>query len=96
MHGNSISLHIVVCDSPTFRASKDTEFQFFSELQDVLNDVPHKDKLVVLGNFNARIGSRERTGDEWDRVHGPHGYGECNVAGKSLPLSFLSMNNATV
>ena len=48
----------------------------------------------MLGDFNARVGSRQ-DGDEWWRVRGPHGFGETNEAGKEL-LAFLSMNEATV
>ena len=62
--------------------------------------------FVILGEFNARVGSlnneRSRGDDDgWEdeeeehKVLRPHGYGELNEAGKEL-LSFLSINEATV
>ena len=49
---------------------------------------------VVLGDFNARVGSRGEK-DEWWYERGPNGIGELNEAGREL-LSFLSTNEATV
>lgn len=43
------------------------------------------EKYVLLGNFNARVGSREFVGDQWDAVRG---HGVTNEAGEEL-LSFL-------
>ena len=48
----------------------------------------------MLGDFNARVGSREMD-DEWWYKRGPHGYGDLNEAGREL-LSFLSTNETTV
>ena len=50
---------------------------------------------ILLGDLNARVGSRNGTDDPWDRVQGPHGYGETNDAGKDQ-LNFLSINETTV
>ena len=51
--------------------------------------------LIILGDFNACVGSREQSGDQWSNVKGPHGYGEVNDAGREL-LSFLALNEVTV
>ena len=32
-------------------------------------------KYIVLGDFNARVGSRQVVGDQWSKVRGPHGSG---------------------
>ena len=52
---------------------------------------------MILGDFNARVGSRDpmEEEDHWEKSRGPHGFGEMNDAGKEL-LSFLSLNEATV
>ena len=61
----------------------------------------HDDHLVLLGDFNARVGScpgnrpDESDNDEWADVRGPCGFGECKNAGKEL-LSFLSLNQLTI
>ena len=49
----------------------------------------------MMGDFNARVGSRLGDGDPWGHVRGPHGYGECNDAGREL-LAFLSNNEAVI
>eukprot|EP00117_Sycon_ciliatum_P014402 scpid95625/ scgid14670/ Craniofacial development protein 2; p97 bucentaur protein len=69
---------------------------FFNDLQRAIRDVPGEDKFVLLGDFNARVGSRQSgIADDWQGVRGPHGFGECNESGAEL-LLFLHMNNATV
>ena len=49
---------------------------------------------VTLGDFNARVGSREDE-DMLAAVRGPHGLGVVNDAGREL-LSFLSSHQATI
>ena len=46
----------------------------------------------LYGDFNARVGSRDYPGDQWDGVRGPYGFGELNDAGREL-LSFLSSHH---
>ena len=48
---------------------------------------------MLLGDFNARVGSRQD--DVWWHERGPHGYGILNDAGREL-LPFVSVNEATV
>ena len=40
---------------------KDT---FFEELKTILSSVPAGEKYIVLGEFNARVGSSEVAGDQ--------------------------------
>lgn len=50
---------------------------------------------VILGDFNACVGSRQGEEDPWGHVRGPHGYGDYNDAGREL-LAFLSTNKAVI
>ena len=59
---------------------------FYDQLQSVVSDVPPRDMLLVLGNFNARVGSEFQS---WRSVIGPHGMGDCNGNGERL-LDFCS------
>ena len=68
--------------------------EFYCVLQQALSSIPQRENFVLLGDFNARIGSRS-TESEWWNVRGPHGHGELNDAGREL-LTFLSINEATV
>jgi len=49
---------------------------------------------VLLGDFNARIGSRIAD-DQWCDARGPFGYDELNEVGEEL-LSFLAKNGTIV
>ena len=93
----SLSIHVVVCYAPTFRSSRDVKDIFFDDLQRVLRSLKrHDDHLVLLGDFNARVGSSScQDSDEWADVRGPCGFGECNSAGEEL-MSFLSLNQLTI
>ncbi|VDL99135.1 unnamed protein product [Schistocephalus solidus] len=55
--------------------------KFYEDLHALLATVPKVDELIVLGNFNARIGMDHAA---WQGVLGPHGLGSCNDNG--LPL----------
>ena len=93
--GRSSRLHVVSCYAPTRAASRELKDAFFQELGNVLSRVPQDERYVLMGDLNARVGSREHVGDVWDGVRGPHGYGAVNDAGAEL-LSFLSAHQATV
>ncbi|MDA8001968.1 MAG: reverse transcriptase domain-containing protein [Alphaproteobacteria bacterium] len=65
---------------------------FYDQLQSTLSSVPSSDLLVILGDFNARVGSDHSS---WDSVIGPHGIGECNENGERL-LDFCASNQLVV
>ena len=90
-------IHILSCYAPTFGLKRNEKDQSFDQLQEALNTIPSGDFLVMLGDFNARVGRKnpEDEDDQWERMIGPHGFGELNDAGKEL-LHFLSLNNATI
>ena len=100
----SKQLHVLSCYAPTYPSSRETKEAFYNDLQQALSEIPSQDTYVVLGDFNARVGSRNDSADEnvddnasgqRSNVLGPHGHGELNEAGKEL-LSFLSINEATI
>ena len=62
-------------------------------LDSFISLVPSQESYVILGDFNARVGSRESADGQWGAVRGPHGYGVANDAEKEL-LSFLSCHQA--
>ena len=53
---------------------------FYDDLQDVLNGVPHEDLLLLLGDFNAHVGVRDRASDLWSGVLGCFGIEHRNQA----------------
>ena len=52
-------------------------------MQQALVEIPSDEMFIMLGDFNARVGSREEEeeDDVWGEVHGPHGFGLCNDSG---------------
>ncbi|KAK2178724.1 hypothetical protein NP493_532g03043 [Ridgeia piscesae] len=54
---------------------------FYNQLAGVLSGIPRTDKLLLIGDFNARIG---RDNDMWPLVMGKHEIGKCNSNGELL------------
>ena len=66
------------------------------ELRDCLMDIPNNDLYVLLGDFNARVGSGTGLEDDpWLSVRGQYGVGKMNDAREEL-LGFLSMFGARI
>ena len=58
-----------------------TKIKTNSILNAIMDTVPKADKLIILGDFNARVGA------DWtacDGVLGRHGVGQCNSNGQFL------------
>ena len=53
--------------------------QFYEDLQDLLELIPQKDVLFIIGDWNAKVGSQETPG-----VTGKFGLGVQNEAGQRL------------
>eukprot|EP00117_Sycon_ciliatum_P024042 scpid108656/ scgid20279/ Craniofacial development protein 2; p97 bucentaur protein len=78
---------IVNVYAPTSKPGLDVKTQFYDDLQRTLDSVPERDILIVLGDFNARIGisDAQSPGDDvWSAVRGSYGLGLCNEAGRRL------------
>ena len=60
--------------------------QFCEDLQDLLELIPKKDVLFIIGDWNAKVGSQETPG-----VKGKFGFGVQNEAGQRL-IEFCQEN----
>ena len=77
----------VVCvHAPTAKAPPGVKEKFSCELQDTLDKVPRNDVLVLLGDFNARVGVLKSDEEEWQGVVGRNGLDERNEAGEDLEV----------
>ena len=72
---------IISVYAPTMTNTDDKIEKFYADLESILQDVPKSDKLVLLGDFNARVGTDWNT---WEGVLGKHSTGKCNSNGKLL------------
>ena len=52
-----------------------------NDLQGALDQIPQSDVLLLLGDFNARVGSAGIGEDLWRGVRKRLGIGECNDVG---------------
>ena len=55
--------------------------KFYSELRSLIQSTPADDKVIILGDFNARVG---KDATAWKGVPGRHGVGNCNDNGRLL------------
>lgn len=72
---------IVSAYAPTMTNPDETKDRFYENLNTVITAVSHADKLIILGDFNARVG---RDSVSWEGVIGKHGVGNCNSNGLLL------------
>ena len=69
---------IVSAYAPTMTNPDEIEDKFYDDLDSVISAAPRTDKLILLGDFNARVGTDHQT---WEGVIGPGGIGKCNSNG---------------
>ena len=72
--------------APTLQAETVVKEAFYRDLHNPLQQVDSKDKLLILGDFNTRVG---RDFELWKGVLCRHGIGNCNDSGRLL-LEFCS------
>ncbi|WP_374210040.1 hypothetical protein, partial [Thiolapillus sp.] len=78
--------------APTLQAETGVKEAFYRDLHNLLQQVDSKDKLLILGDFNARVG---RDFELWKGVLGRHGIGNCNDNGRLL-LEFCSEHQLVI
>jgi len=78
--------------APTLTNPEDVKDQFYENLDTLLSSVSSTDKLILLGDFNARVG---RDSTSWEGVIGRSGVGNCNSNGLRL-LELCSSYNLLI
>ena len=66
--------------APTMNPEENKE-TFHSQLKAILRNIPSTDKLLLIGDFNARIG---RENGKWPSALGKYEIGKCNSNGELL------------
>ena len=74
-------LTIISAYAPTLTSPDDAKEQFYEQFEQVIRSTPPSDKLVILGDFNARVG---RDYSSLEGVLGRHGEGKINDKGLLL------------
>ena len=79
LKGQPTNLSIVQVYAPTSTAQEDDVEKFYEELQATLDSLPKKDTAIIMGDFNAKVGSKGS-----DNILGKFGLGDRNEAGERL------------
>ena len=72
---------IVRAYAPTMTNPDEVKDKFYEDLNAIITTVPSTDKLIIFGDFNARVGSDSTT---WEREIRQYGVGNCNSNGLLL------------
>ena len=65
---------------------------FYDHAHEVLRKINKSDKILLMGDFNARVGCGS---DTWDDFLGAHGVGKCNENGLRL-LTLCAEHQLTI
>ena len=77
--GKPFNITVIQVYVPITSAEEAEAEQFYENLQDLLELIPKRDALFIIGNWSAKVGSQEITG-----VTGKIGLGVQNEAGQRL------------
>ena len=91
-HGTATNISIVQGYAPTNDAEPEEKAAFYDTLQSTIDKIPKKDLVIIIGDFNAKIGS-DNTGRE--QVMGRHGEGEINENGE-LFVDMCAFNSMVI
>ena len=88
--GKQFNVRVIQVYAPTTNAKEATVQWFYEDLQDLLELTPRKDVLLIIGDWNAKLGSQEIPG-----VTGKFGLGVQNEAGQRLTV-FCQENSLVI
>ena len=66
---------------PTMTNPDEVKDKFYDDLGNIISATPRTDKHILLGDFNARVGTDHQT---WEVVIGSEGVDKCNSNGLLL------------
>jgi len=73
----SVNRYMTILDAyaPTLTSDEDAKDRFYDSLRATLRSVTRDDKVILLGDFNARVGSNYHV---WKGLIGRHGLGNAS------------------
>ena len=76
LQGKPFNITVIQACAPTSNAEEAEVEWFYEDLQDLLELIPPKDVFLIIGDWNAKVGSQETPG-----IIGKFGLGVQNEAG---------------
>ena len=73
--------NLISAYAPTLDSPDEQKDEFYEDLSTLLCGIPTNQKIILLGDFNARVGTDYNT---WRKVIGKHGIGVANANGNRL------------
>ena len=74
-------LNLLCVYAPTLTAPDDIKDSFYNQLETTIKDYQKQEALIILGDFNARVGDDY---EAWPNCLGHFGVGKCNDNGQRL------------
>ena len=88
--GKPFNVTVIQVYAPTSNAEEAEVEWYYEDLQDLLELIPKKDVLFIIGDWNAKVGSQEMPG-----VTGKFGLGVQNEVGQRL-IQFCQENTMVI
>ncbi len=93
LQGKPMNITLIQVYAPTSTATQEEIDDFYNSVKQAVDGSPTNDMLVLMGDFNAKIGEGMETGEE--NIIGSFGLGARNERGESL-VSFATENELIV
>ncbi|KAJ3587612.1 hypothetical protein NHX12_011209 [Muraenolepis orangiensis] len=84
-----VKAHIIQCYAPSNDAVDDVKARFYDSLNHLLGRVGARDLIILMGDFNAKIGGRN---EGYEEVMGKHGVGKMNDNGEMFVETCVNNN----
>ena len=81
LNTNTGPVTLVSVYAPTLTSTPDAKDEFYESLATTISSIPSKEQLILLGEFNARVGADH---DSWPSCLGQFGVGRMNENGQRL------------
>lgn len=90
LRATPFNITVIQTYAPTTDHSDNEVEDFYDQLQEVIDQTPSKDILIVQGDWNAKVGNEAKK--DWPDTCGGHGNEDTNDRGLRL-LEFANYNN---
>ena len=88
-----IKTTVVQVYAPTNEADEETKNSFYDMLQKVTDEIPRHDMIMMMGDWNAKIGAKQ---EGENGVVGRHGFGDERSENGVRFVSFCAANNLAI
>ena len=90
--GQGFNLSIIQVYAPTAESNECDIEEFYNQLQHQMDKINKNDVLLIMGDWNAKVGNDHKT---WSNTIGQYGFGEVNERGERL-LEFCCSNELCI